>query len=179
MYDMRHSLTVRRIFEERARLVVYVESADADKMEKLARGEGKTLVEWMRETLLGELEQIRGGENQAYGLRNGSRIRVAGRSASARGGINPVDSGMESGQGVPEDGASKRTARQRGTSGVSGEPGAGMQAERRGGNLPKERDMAAHASAENPITRSPKTCKHGVSKGWRCWQCGGVAIIDA
>jgi hypothetical protein len=56
MYDMPHDLSVRRIFEERARLVVYVESSSADAMEKRARSEGKTLVEWMRETLLGELE---------------------------------------------------------------------------------------------------------------------------
>jgi hypothetical protein len=23
-----------------------------------------------------------------------------------------------------------------------------------------------------------KTCKHGVERGYHCWQCGGVAVID-
>jgi hypothetical protein len=24
-----------------------------------------------------------------------------------------------------------------------------------------------------------KTCPHGIARGWRCWQCGGPAIINA
>jgi len=23
-----------------------------------------------------------------------------------------------------------------------------------------------------------KVCKHNVGKGWRCWQCGGLAVIE-
>jgi len=31
---------------------------------------------------------------------------------------------------------------------------------------------------EERIARKSKVCVHGVAKGWRCWQCGGVAIIE-
>jgi len=27
------------------------------------------------------------------------------------------------------------------------------------------------------IRRTAKTCQHGIEKGWRCWQCGGIAVI--
>lgn len=26
--------------------------------------------------------------------------------------------------------------------------------------------------------RKGKQCKHGVSKSWHCWQCGGLAVIE-
>jgi len=89
MYDMHYSFGVRKLFSARARLVVYVESTDADGMEKLARSEGKTLVEWMRETLLGELEA-----NSA--LRTEREVPVARRGASVAG---PRDAGGRLGEG--------------------------------------------------------------------------------
>ena len=27
------------------------------------------------------------------------------------------------------------------------------------------------------IKKSGPTCKHGVEKGWNCWQCGGLAQV--
>jgi hypothetical protein len=36
--------------------VIYVESTDMERMEVKARSEGRTLVEWARETLIGKLE---------------------------------------------------------------------------------------------------------------------------
>ena len=121
---------MRRIFDQRARLVVYVESGDADRMEKLARGEGKTLVEWMRETLLRELE-----DNS--GLPRPTPVRVAERGASA-----------------PER-AEKRTHR------------------RNGGTVGAIEDVV-----HETVLGHAKTCKHGVAKSFRCWQCGGLAIIE-
>jgi len=49
IYDM------RKIFEKRARLVVYIESVAADEMERKARGNGMTLAEWTRTVLLNAL----------------------------------------------------------------------------------------------------------------------------
>lgn len=49
VYDM------RKIFKQRARLVVYVESWQMDKMEKLARGSGLTLAEWTRQRLISSI----------------------------------------------------------------------------------------------------------------------------
>lgn len=35
-----------------------------------------------------------------------------------------------------------------------------------------------HATAEMPTDPKPKkTCKHGTSKGYNCWQCGGLAQV--
>jgi hypothetical protein len=40
------------------------------------------------------------------------------------------------------------------------------------------------ALAETPTVeadervRKGKFCKHGTEKGYRCWQCGGLAIIE-
>ena len=46
---------MKRIFTERARLVLYLEAKDLNRLTEHARGEGKMVVEWARETLLGEL----------------------------------------------------------------------------------------------------------------------------
>jgi len=34
--------------------------------------------------------------------------------------------------------------------------------------------------AEAPAVEADgqKRCKHGTPKGWHCWQCGGMAIIE-
>lgn len=150
--------------------MVYVESADADKIEKLARSEGKTLVEWARETLLGELEA-----NSA--VRTKRAVPVA-RWRTMPHEVGPGGSGTEPSRGVPEDGASKRLERQEEPSALRGDPKPGVLAERRVGNHPKERDTAAHSEAESSVTRSIKTCKHGTAKGHNCWQCGGMAVME-
>ena len=60
MYDML-CLGVRKIFSDRARIVVYLEQAEVPVMVAKAREEGKTLVEWAREVLRGEISQdVRG-----------------------------------------------------------------------------------------------------------------------
>jgi hypothetical protein len=46
---------MRRIFDERSRLVVYLEQADLIRMTAKARESGQTLVEWARESLRNEL----------------------------------------------------------------------------------------------------------------------------
>jgi hypothetical protein len=55
---------VKRIFDERARVVIYLEAEDVTRLTEEARAEGKTLVEWGRETLLGSIGATvrRGGE---------------------------------------------------------------------------------------------------------------------
>ncbi len=67
---------VRRIFKTRARVVVYVESEDVDRMEARARGTGRTLIEWARERLLDGLAD----DNAMQGTRT---VRLGGRGASA------------------------------------------------------------------------------------------------
>lgn len=62
---------MKKIFAERARFVIYVESADMDSMEALARSRGRTLVEWARETLL---ESLNG-----KAVRRSEPVRVARR----------------------------------------------------------------------------------------------------
>ena len=90
-----------------------------------------------------------------------------------------IESSATEVNGVDKGGASKRRLRQRGTAGAPGELGAGVLAERRVGNHPKSRDMADYSAAESPsIERKGKTCKHGKSKGYYCWQCGGLAVIE-
>jgi len=120
---------VRKIFSQRARLVVYVESESADRMTERARSEGKTLVEWMRETLLGELEDnsaVRGTTPVRMARR---RTSVSGRLLAAEPVLHMADS-LGDGGGVAED---------------------------------------------VPVVR---TCKHGTERGVRCWQCGGIAVIE-
>lgn len=63
---------MKRLFMERSRLVVYVEASDLTRLTEKARSEGKTVVEWARETLLGELED-------SSGLPRTPAVRVAER----------------------------------------------------------------------------------------------------
>lgn len=70
---------MRKLFTDRARLVVYVEAGDLNRLTAHARGEGKTVVEWARETLLGELEN---GNGDA--VRRGPAVRVGQRRAVSR-----------------------------------------------------------------------------------------------
>jgi hypothetical protein len=111
---------VRRIFTDRARLVVYIESGDLLRLTAKARSGGKTLVEWARETLLGELEA-------------NSDVPCT----------RPV-----------------RMARRR--------------------PITREHDtgLASEGNLESKPRVSGPACKHGVRKGYRCWQCGGLAVIE-
>lgn len=49
---------MRRQFEHRARLVVYLENADVQRMTARAFQDGMVLMDWVRETLLGELDEL-------------------------------------------------------------------------------------------------------------------------
>ena len=49
---------MKKLFTKRALLVVYLESADLTQMEQVARGSGRTLMEWARDTLLVVLRPI-------------------------------------------------------------------------------------------------------------------------
>jgi hypothetical protein len=95
--------SVRRIFNERARFVIYVESADMERMEVKARSEGRTLVEWARETLVAKL-----GDNSS--VREKPRVRVAKRGTGSperseasvlavSGQAGPYEAGGELGKG--------------------------------------------------------------------------------
>lgn len=116
------------MFTERTRLVVYMETADLQRITETAREAGKTVVEWAREVLL----EI--GEPKA--VREPEPVRVAKRRSNV----------LE--------------------------------------RLPVLADAGSAASAEEDVRvsegrgASERTCKHGTPKGWRCWQCGGVAIIE-
>ena len=70
---------MKRIFGERARLVVYVEAGDLGRMVVRAKSEGKTLVEWARETLVG-------ASGAGKGVRRAEPVRVAEGRAGASGG---------------------------------------------------------------------------------------------
>jgi hypothetical protein len=50
---------MRRMFKEMARLTINLERADFDRMTVAAREEGKLVVDWAREALLGDLEAMR------------------------------------------------------------------------------------------------------------------------
>lgn len=109
---------MKKIFEHRVRLVVYLEAADLAKFSERARRAGKQAPELARELILGTT----GDE--------------AGPKISA--------------------------------------PELGLR-----GNLPRTfSDKKKQAEeAINNFGRS-KMCKHGTRKGYRCWQCGGKAVVE-
>lgn len=86
--------SMRRIFEERARLVIYIESADLNRMTEEARKRGVPIVEWARKVLL---ESISGEENH----RDKDVQRVGTSAAVKRGRGTPKripDHGATSGE---------------------------------------------------------------------------------
>jgi len=40
------------------------------------------------------------------------------------------------------------------------------------------KEIAVTQETASARTSGQKSCKHGVAKGWRCWQCKGIAIIE-
>lgn len=117
---------MRKIFSQRARVVVYLENEAVDRMVAKAREEGKTLVEWARETLVEGLE-----DNSDLPRSRGVRM--------ARRGPGAVES--------PK--------------------------------LPCGGSVGVESGLREPKAPAPggRTCKHGIAKGYRCWQCGGMAVI--
>lgn len=67
---------VRKLFSDRARLVVYVEAEDLNRLTAHARKEGRTVVEWARETLLGELN---GASREDHAVRSARKPRSVRR----------------------------------------------------------------------------------------------------
>lgn len=47
---------------------------------------------------------------------------------------------------------------------------------RRGANTTKP--IARPLARVESAAKSSKTCKHGTEKGYHCWQCGGLAVIE-
>lgn len=80
---------MRKLFTDRARLVVYVEATDLERLTAKARSEGRTVVEWARETLLEEL----GGDSA---VRPKRAVSIARRGAAAAG---PYDAEGRLGEG--------------------------------------------------------------------------------
>lgn len=39
--------------------------------------------------------------------------------------------------------------------------------------------VAGKSEGATEPSRKERACKHGVAKGWHCWQCGGMAVINA
>ena len=73
---------MRKQFQQRARLAIYLETSDLVRLTAKARTEGKALVEWARETLLGELE-------------NNSEVRPEREVPSARRGASALKRSSE------------------------------------------------------------------------------------
>jgi len=80
VYDMYDKKVVRRIFTERARIVVYLESEEIDRMLAVAKASGMTLVEWAREALRGELQN-----NGVEDVPRNRKVRVDSRRAMPNG----------------------------------------------------------------------------------------------
>ena len=40
-----------------------------------------------------------------------------------------------------------------------------------------EADVPSEPAVPN-ISKKSARCKHGTAKGWNCWQCGGIAVIE-
>jgi hypothetical protein len=54
-----------------------------------------------------------------------------------------------------------------------------MRAARRHPGGTGQTGRAASAGEPEDTRKSPgKSCIHGVGKGWNCWQCGGLAVIQ-
>jgi hypothetical protein len=68
------------MFENRARLVVYLEQADLDKFEEKARLSGKTGQEWARELVVAGAE----GNHNSGRTGESGEVRVGGKGASTR-----------------------------------------------------------------------------------------------
>lgn len=122
MCDMWPTSVVRKIFTERTRLVVYLETRDLARITATARAAGKTVVEWAREVLV-EL-------GDAKAVREAGGLPLAGRRVAA-----------------PE-------------------------------RLPGESVAAVAVGDGEEHGRKPRTCKHGTERGFRCWQCGGLAVME-
>jgi len=48
--------------------------------------------------------------------------------------------------------------------------------------VPTQLDAVGTEGPRGKVTtekRGGPMCKHGVAKGWHCWQCKGMAVIDA
>lgn len=59
--------------------------------------------------------------------------------------------------------------------------GSDLQAVRVGENpppIPVEPSPSERATAPNP-SKKVKVCAHGTEKGYNCWQCGGIAKVNA
>jgi hypothetical protein len=75
---------------------------------------------------------------------------------------------IEESSGKEEGGASDRVPDVRGD--------VEVRAPRRRKPSADELDLPVVGEGPKRDVEGPK-CKHGVAKGWRCWQCGGKAII--
>lgn len=76
---------MRKIFEERVRLVVYLESTDLQKLTQAARADGKTVVEYARDLLLENLGEernrvLRPRNHRTPKARTGSAVEVHERT---------------------------------------------------------------------------------------------------
>lgn len=79
---------MRRLFDERARLVIYLEREDLEKFEERARGKGKTGQELARELVGGLFAGVIGGErdHDTERARGARGVGVGGRGAGGGGG---------------------------------------------------------------------------------------------
>jgi hypothetical protein len=135
---------VRRIFTERARLVVYIELEDLNRLTAVARGDGKTLVEWAREVLLEAGQETTTVEVEV------TRPMVVEK---------PLAHCKIEGLSVPDaDNTDVRRS-------------AEVRVAERGAGVAERVEAPVLAAGE----RAKKTCRHGVEKGYHCWQCRGIA----
>jgi hypothetical protein len=112
---------VRRKYNERRQITVYLDLSEYDRLRTKAGGEGR-ISEWARETLLGELETNHAELPKAKVVWPSPRVHVARRGAHAPEGlraeaapISMADGGSDVG-GVAEDLSRKGKTCKHGTS---------------------------------------------------------------
>jgi hypothetical protein len=152
---------MRKIFDERTRLVVYLEHAEVVRMTAEAREQGCTLVEWAREALRNEL-QIR--TNPVNVPLEGLRPKIRRTQRELKGPLDPTKLELVFAQAM-EDGSTRMEWQ------VETEV---MPTE--SAHKPGSSEMAG--GAPSLPNRKTSACKHGRPKGYNCWQCGGTAVIE-
>jgi hypothetical protein len=144
---------VKRMFEERARLVIYLESSDMVRLTAVARGEGKTLVEWARGVLLAQGGPVEGCQTLSMRIPPAEAVSII--AAAPRNALEDV-------RQAP---FKKRPPVKR----RDPEPERG----------PKEQEVPPVVEPEKILEKPVgKTCAHGTAKGYNCWVCGGLAKVS-
>jgi hypothetical protein len=141
-------------------LKVYLDAEDFTRVTARANEERQAVSEYVRELVLEDLDAA--GEFER--VQRTERVPVATGSIAA-----------------PERLAGRRTHRRNGGTLGAIEDVAHEAIRSRDSRIAGSSDVAASAGKPEGATepsRKGKYCAHGTQKGYRCWQCGGMAIIE-